>query len=220
MPSKLKPSIPAPRFLLAGASMLAPVVMQGRRGEWSAGAQARLIALKAANASKKMLRRQSQRGCMASVICFLENKVRSIHWSGFAHTRQDGKTEWSGSAYGPANVGRTEGDGTLFFRDTLLHGRAPHHLTPQLAAGLKGEPFMRDVDAEFLVLNEIAGLAIRNGFDKGLVALAVEYPPCTSCRSVIAEFRVKFPAIRLVVSAPPDRAAQSATLVLAPPLGP
>lgn len=63
--------------------------------------------------------------------------------------------------------------------------------------------FMRDKDAEFLMLNAIAN-KLREEMAAGrtiagYIAMHVEYPPCGSCARVIANFQQLFCNVKLDV---------------------
>ncbi|MEZ6056954.1 MAG: deaminase domain-containing protein [Planctomycetaceae bacterium] len=54
--------------------------------------------------------------------------------------------------------------------------------------------YLRDVDAEYKLLEEVAARLKQAGcFQKAVVRLCIESEPCDSCADVIRQFRVEFP---------------------------
>lgn len=129
------------------------------------------------SASKKQ---QSRKGCIAAVVCLLQKPKRGFMlWHGTSHTRGIRLGTWSHSKAYAGNPS-----------PILTPSRAPNH---------KGESWLRDMDAEFILLNELANFLCESKIDRGHVALSVEYEPCSSCKSVIEQFREKFPCVNLYV---------------------
>lgn len=129
-------------------------------------------------ATKRMLKKP---GCMASAICLAQVQGTRRFLQLVAHSRGGGQVEWQYAGgkkmfIGPMNV-----------------------LKPRCAPGDTNLWFMRDKDAEFLLLNSIANRWSPNDVTDGFIAMHVEYPPCGSCADVIDQFRGLYPQVDLLV---------------------
>ena len=69
---------------------------------------------------------------------------------------------------------------------------------PTFQAYKVGE-YIRDVNTEFKILNDIAKALGDNTSAVGKIKLFTELPPCSSCSNVIAQFTEKYPNIIIEV---------------------
>lgn len=129
-------------------------------------------------ASKTMLKKP---GCIASACCFLQIDGKSRMMLFMAHTRQGGYVRWS----------------TLGDRKVLLP--TVHTLQPSYATNIHGTSFLRDGDAEFLLLNYIATKWKPKQLTGGYIVMHVEIQPCTSCAAVIRQFKGMYRGVELHV---------------------
>ena len=130
-------------------------------------------------ATKRMLKKP---GCIASAICMLTVNGSRRFLKLVAHSRS-GQVQWEGMG-----------------GKKMVSGQR-RMLTPRCAPSHTNLWFMRDVDAEFQLLNSIANRWSPTAVTEGFIAMHVEYPPCDSCRDVITEFKLMYPQIDVLVSA-------------------
>jgi hypothetical protein len=79
----------------------------------------------------------------------------------------------------------------------------PKILTAFDAPDSSGNVYDRSADAEFKLLNILAGILLATGEnydDETWVKLKIEQAPCLSCKSAIQEFRRLFPRIKVDVT--------------------
>jgi len=60
--------------------------------------------------------------------------------------------------------------------------------------------WVRDTDAEYKILEEIASRLIKKGCPQATVRLCIEATPCRSCANVISHFRKMFPHVKLLIT--------------------
>ncbi|MGX9784436.1 deaminase domain-containing protein [Janthinobacterium lividum] len=78
----------------------------------------------------------------------------------------------------------------------------PQIFKASISSDGKGNCYFGGNDAEFKILNVIAGIIANNqgnDLDAGWVFLQIEQPPCDSCSRVIGGFKLKFPNFELKV---------------------
>lgn len=63
----------------------------------------------------------------------------------------------------------------------------------QKAADDDGIPYLRDDDTEYKIINDIASQLKNNYSAKGTIKLFTEKDTCTSCNSIISQFKKDFP---------------------------
>ena len=86
-------------------------------------------------------------------------------------------------------------------KDTLGE---PKIFTATEVKGINGRTWLRDVDSEYRMLNNLAHeLGAKPGYVypqfRGSLTIVSEYPYCASCNNVIQQFKTMFPNIKLTL---------------------
>ncbi|GGY14071.1 deaminase domain-containing protein [Paludibacterium paludis] len=164
-------------FLAAGGLAFATELNRLYRARW------------ALTASRRQLHTP---GCFASAIYRIESAERR----GFAFVKSHSR---------PVNgASRRFVDGLWQLNGTGAAQPPWIRYPATFAANRQGKCYLRTSDAEYLIVNHLAVIIADEfaGRAAGTLALAIEYPPCASCRKVIDRLRKAHPALLISVQWP------------------